>query len=94
MNGKMKELDEKGWPAFGLGFGTWTTVSRRGAVTWGRLTYRSDELAKLKGKRVFVTIPRDCQVKVYDEQLVLIVELAPDGVVPAGCNHERLMAAF
>ena len=52
----MKNLDAAGWPAFGLGYGRWTRVTRSGRVLAGRQMLRAPELVDHAEQWVFVTL--------------------------------------
>jgi len=70
---RMKQLDAAGWPAFGLGYGRWTRVTRRGSVMAGRQVLRMPELMDYAGQWVFVTLARE----VYSSNLDLLAGAAP-----------------
>jgi len=53
----MKGLDAAGWPAFGLGYGRWTRVTRNGSVLAGGQVLSAPELLARTGQWVFVTLP-------------------------------------
>ena len=52
----MKKLDAAGWPAFGLGFGRWTRVTRSGRVLAARQVLTAPQLLDHAGQWVFVTL--------------------------------------
>jgi hypothetical protein len=52
----MRELDAAGWPAFGLGYGRWTRVTRKGRVLVGGQLLSAPELLAHVGQWVFVTL--------------------------------------
>ena len=66
----MKKLDTAGWPAFGLGYGRWTRVTRRGRVVAGGRLLSAPELLAFAGQWVFVTLAGS----VYSSNLDLLVE--------------------
>jgi hypothetical protein len=65
----MKKLDAAGWPAFGLGYGRWTRVSRRGGVPVGGQLHSVPTLLAHAGEWVFVTLAGS----VYSSDLDLLV---------------------
>ncbi len=72
---RMKQLDAAGWPAFGLGFGRWTRLRRRGSVMVGGEVLTTPELMDHVGEWVFVTLGGE----VYSSALDRIAEAAPRG---------------
>ena len=71
----MKKLDTAGWPAFGLGYGRWSRVTRNGRVLAGGQVLRTPELLAHAGQWVFVTLAR----AVYSSSLDWIAGAAPQG---------------
>jgi len=53
---RMKQLDAAGWPAFGLGYGRWTRVTRRGCVRLHGRVRTAPALLEHAGEWVFVTL--------------------------------------
>ena len=70
---RMKELDAAGWPAFGLGFGRWTRVTRAGLVVVRGQVLSTPGLMQHAGKRVFVTLAGE----VYSSNLDKIAGATP-----------------
>ena len=70
---RMKQLDAAGWPAFGLGFGRWTRVTRAGLVVVRGQVLSIPELMEHAGERVFVTLAG----AVYSSNLDWISGTAP-----------------
>ena len=71
----MKRLDAAGWPAFGLGYGRWSRVTRNGRVLAGGQVLSAPELARHAGQWVFVTLAG----AVYSSSLDWIAAAAPRG---------------
>ena len=69
----MKKLDAAGWPAFGLGFGRWTRVTRSGRVLAARQVLTAPQLLAHAGQWVFVTLAG----AVYSSNLDWIAGTAP-----------------
>jgi hypothetical protein len=73
----MKKLDTAGWPAFGLGYGRWSRVTRNGRVLAGGQVLSARELLAHAGQWVFVTLAG----AVYSANLDWIAGAAPRGQV-------------
>jgi hypothetical protein len=69
----MKKLDAAGWPAFGLGYGRWTRVTRSGSVPAAGRVLSAPELLARAGQWVFVTLAG----AVYSANLDWIAGAAP-----------------
>ena len=70
---RMKQLDAAGWPAFGLGYGRWSRVTRNGRVLTRGQVLSAPELLAHAGERVFVTLAGE----VYSSHLDRIAGTAP-----------------
>jgi len=70
---RMEQLDAAGWPAFGLGFGRWTRVTRRGCVRSLGRVLTGPALLDRAGEWVFVTLAGD----VYSSNLDLLMGAVP-----------------
>jgi len=66
---RMKQLDAAGWPAFGLGYGRWTRVTRWGGVRSRGRILTEPALLEHAGEWVFVTLAGS----VYSSDLDLLV---------------------
>ena len=70
---RMKQLDAAGWPAFGLGYGRWTRVTRRGCVRSHGRILTGPALTEHAGEWVFVTLAGE----VYSSNLDLLAGAIP-----------------
>ncbi len=70
---RMKQLDAAGWPAFGLGYGRWTRVTRRGYVRSHGRVLTGSALLEHAGEWVFVTMAGE----VYSSNLDLLAGAVP-----------------
>ena len=70
---RMKQLDTAGWPAFGLGYGRWTRVTRRGCVRSRGRVLTGPALLRHAGEWVFLTLAGS----VYSSDLDLLVGDVP-----------------